>query len=72
MEEGLLYLIIIGVVLYLLYLFIVYVILPIAGFLLASGIGLMVVITGTGVVSGLFVGIKNFANILLEAHKELP
>jgi len=72
LEDVIGYLIAIGVILYLLTLLIVYVILPIAGILLGIGVVLLAEISAVGFVSGILVGMKNFFQIVLEAHQRLP
>ncbi len=72
MDEAIGYLIAIGVILVLLYLLIVYVILPITGILLGIGVVLLAAISAVGFVSGILVGIKNFFEIVIEAHQRLP
>jgi len=72
LEDVIGYLIAIGVILYLLTLLIVYVILPIAGILLGIGVVLLAGISAVGFVSGILVGMKNFFQIVLEAHQRLP
>ena len=60
------------IVIYLAYLLIVYVILPITGVLLAVGVALLGGVAGAGLISGVFVGTKNFFVVLVEAHRKLP
>ena len=72
MEEMIGYLIAIAVVLFLLYLLIVYVILPAIGIVLGIGLVILGGITLVGVVSGFAVGFKNFVEVLIEAHGRLP
>ena len=59
-------------VIYLVYLLIVYVILPITGVLLAVGVALLCGVAGAGLISGVFVGVRNFFAVLFEAHRKLP
>jgi hypothetical protein len=60
------------IVIYLVILFIVYVVIPVAGGLLAVGLALLASVAIAGFVSGVFVGFKNFFDVLIEAHRKLP
>lgn len=71
MDEGMGYLIGIGIVLFLLYLFVVYIVLPIVGIVVAIGAILMTTIAGAGTVKGTYIGLKNFIKTFNEANKEL-
>lgn len=51
--------------------FVVYVVLPILGILLAIGLLIAGGIAFAGFISGVFLGIKNFFEVLQEAHKKL-
>lgn len=62
--------VIIGI--YLLYLLVVYVILPIMGIILAIGLGTLACVAAAGLLSGIGVGLKNFVIVVAEAHKKLP
>ena len=68
MEELAVYLAIAAAVIF----FIVYVVLPIIGILLAIGGVILGIISLAGFVSGLGVGITNFFAVLQEAHESLP
>ena len=59
-------------VLYLLYLLVVYIILPGVGIILAIGLATLGCVAAAGLLSGIGVGLKNFAAVLIEAHKKLP
>lgn len=51
---------------------VVYVVLPILGVLLGIGLALLGGTAVLGFVSGMFVGFKNFIDVLIEAHQRLP
>lgn len=53
-------------------LIIIYVVLPILGIILGIGLVLMAAIAGYGFLSGIVVAIKNFRDVITEAHKMLP
>lgn len=72
MDDGLIYILVILAVIAVVVLFVIYVVLPIIGALLGIGLILMVGIMGAGFISGIFVGIKNFFEVLFEAHSKLP
>lgn len=59
-------------VLYLLYLLVVYVILPGIGIILAIGLAVLGCVAAAGLVSGIGVGLRNFTTVVIEAHKRLP
>jgi len=71
MEKLFVYLIAIGVVLYVIYLIIVYIVVPILGILFAIGLLIIGGIALAGFVSGIYLGIKNFFEVLQEAHSKL-
>lgn len=60
------------VVICLLYLLVVYVILPALGIILAIGLAILGCVAGAGFVSGIGVGLRNFVLVFIEAHKKLP
>jgi hypothetical protein len=72
MGEGLAYLIGIAIALYVVYLIIVYIVLPILAVLLGIGVVILVGIAGFGFLSGLYKGITNFFSVITEAHHKLP
>lgn len=65
-------LIAIAIILYIIYLIVVYIILPILAIILGIGLIILGSIVLAGLASGVYVGIVNFINVLIEAHKRLP
>jgi hypothetical protein len=53
-------------------LIIVYVVLPIIGIILGIGLVLMAAIAAWGFLSGIYVAVRNFSEVIVEAHEKLP
>lgn len=51
---------------------IVYIVLPIIGIIAGIGLALMAGIAGWGFLNGIYVAIKNFREVIIEAHEKLP
>jgi hypothetical protein len=71
-DEAILYLALFVIIVALVVAFIIYIVIPIIGILIIIGVGIMAAVAGWGLISGIFVGIKNFFSILNEAHRNLP
>lgn len=62
------YLILIAAALFLVYLLVVYVILPLLGLALAAGLIMSAGLAAAGMLSGLVVALRNFISVLRGAH----